>query len=626
MPEKLYKKINDELHKTNYNSLDEFKNLFDFPNTKPLVLINLEGKIEFANQPFENAFGLSKGNFITSVHSDPDIEIILENIIKKKFANFHIDLYFKNDPNGYFVEFQRIIIDHKNFFVIIFTSIIERKKLEEKINNLHYALEFGYIPVATLSYEGKLTYSTRSFEKLVSKNIQEIYKKHISEILSGILTEEEKISLIEAIDKHENWKTVISTISGSNTGFYEFTLKAIDPREGKISGFVLTINDITDHILRIKAVEKSDKRQRMILNNISEPLIIIRKEKNDFLLDNANEAFCSAFNIQSVELVQKDLLLFPNEHFVDTLLTAIDRMNSEKMNNLKFNYKNPEDNSEYICKISSFNYENESSTLYVVSFFDITKQIQTERKLRESYEKEIRLNKLKSAFLANMSHEVRTPLNAIIGYADLLDFEIQQMDDPSLKELTTYLKDGANRLVRLLENIIDVSKIESGEYEISRSEVNVKEMFEKLKNEFLNIASLRKIEIILEIDESSQTINSDPFVIEKIFWELMDNAIKYNIDKGKVIVRTLSLDKYLRFEIIDTGRGISSEMVNEVLKPFMQDDLSGYKRRYEGAGLGLTFAYKATKLLGGDFEIISEKGHGAKVIVTLPKKVETENN
>jgi PAS domain S-box-containing protein len=575
--------------------------------------------IEYANAPFRQTFNLKEGKILTELKTDPDLGVIIRNLIGKRYSSFHFDLYLQNSSEGFFVEMERVLIADRDFFVITFFSIAERKKLEERINNLHYALEYGFLPVVTLDAEGKLNYSTDSFERLLGKKIQQLYGRHITEILSSYISDESKEKLNETLARRTVWKTVVIFEKNGKQLFYELLLKPIVYEYGKVKGFVLSANDVSEHIEHLRMIEKNEKRKRLIINSISEPLVIIRKENEKFIFENANEIFFNLFEIDSQKVLETDFLNFPDEELIDALLTAIDRLLYDKKQSLKIKISHKRTEKEFFCKISAFGKEEKVCT-FVISFFDITQQIENEKQLRAAYEKEMRLNKLKSAFLANMSHEVRTPLNAIIGYADLLEYEIQEMEDSNLTELTTYLKDGAKRLVKLVENIIDVSKIESGDFEFSYAEVDITEIFEKFRREFSKIAEMRGIEFIFDIDEKYSVIETDATVFEKIFWELIDNAVKYNIDKGKVIIKSYPVADMLRIEVIDTGRGISKEMLEDVLQPFTQDDLEGYTRRYEGAGLGLTFAYKVTKMMGGEFEIRSEEGHGTKVVVTLPRK------
>ncbi len=603
-----------------FSSLSEFRNLRAFPDTKPLILINLDLKIEYANKSFLGTFHLKEGDSVAQLETDPEIVVILKNIIDKKYSSFHFDLFMRNSSEGFFIEIERILIGEKNYFVITFSSVAERKQLEEKINNLHYALEYGFLPVITLTTEGKLNYSTDSFERLLGKNIQQLYGKHVFEFLSEFLDDKNKTELSEAIEKQTQWKTVVTFERKEGRYFYELVLNPIHYHHGKVKGFVLSANDVTDHILRLRTIEKNEKRQRLILNSISEPLVIIRKTGKDFIFENANEVFYKTFNINAKYVIESDFMEFPDENLTDSILTAIDRLLYEKKDSLRVKFSHKKLKKDFTCKLGVFKSNYDASETFVISFFDITQQLENEKRLRAAYEKEMRLSKLKSAFMANMSHEIRTPLNAIIGYADLLDFEIQEQGDEALTELTNYLKDGARRLVKLVENIIDVSRIESGEFELSYKTVDIREIFEKLRNEFKETLKLKNVTLIYKFEENATTIETDPLTFEKLFWELLDNAIKYNIDNGKIFVHAYSVGDSLRIEVEDTGRGISDEMMNEVLKPFTQDDLEGYTRRYEGAGLGLTFAYKVTKLMGGKFHIESELNKGTKLVITLPKK------
>ncbi len=619
----MFKKEND-LEQVNteqkFLSLSEFRNLRAFPDTKPLILINLDFVIEYANRPFLSIFNIKEGDSISSLKSEPSISLILENLIGKRYSSFHLDLYLhENSYEGYFVEIERILIGTKNFFVITFDSIAERKRIEEKINNLHYALEYGYLPVITFNDKGLLNYSTDSFEKLLGQNIQQLYGKHVSEILTNILREEDQKELVRKCETKETWKAIVTPFKGKKI-FYEFILKPIVHYEGRITGYILTANDITDHILRLRIIEKTEKRQRLILNSISEPLVIIRRENKKFVFENANEVFFNAFGVNSEDVVENDFLNFPDEELADTLLTAIDRLLNDDENVLEIKFTHSGTKKDYMCKLSAFKVDFDDSVTFVISFFDITAQLENEKKLRNAYEKEMKLNKLKSAFMANMSHEIRTPLNAIIGYADLLHFEAKEKNDESILELTTYLIDGAKRLVKLVENIIDVSRIESGEFEFNFEKTDIARIFEKLAGEFNESAKIKNISLEFDISENARFLETDTISFEKLFWELLDNAIKYNIENGKVIVRAFPFGEFVRIEITDTGRGISREMLDEVLQPFTQDSLDGYTRHFEGAGLGLTFAHKITKTLGGEFHIESEQNHGTKITVTFPKK------
>lgn len=613
---------NKILKEKKFSSLSEFKNFKSFPNTKPLVLINLEYKIEYVNQSFIKIFKLREGDNLSALPTEPEIEIILNNIIDKRFSSFHFDLYETKNREGYFTEIERVIIDDKNFFVVSFSSLTERKKIEEKINNLHYALEYGFLPVMTLNEKGEITYSTDTFEKILGKKIQEIYGKKIITFIKPYLSEKATNSFEEAIKKQSEWKEVVAfeDRTTSSSVFYELVLRPIARPHNHVSGFVLAANDINDHILRLRTIEQNEKRQRMILNTISEPLMIVREEKNNFIFENANEIFFEIFGVKQDEVTEKEFSSFPNEKLVDTVLTAFDRIVSEDRSMLKIKISDEFSGKDFICKISSFECILQPARIFVVSFFDITQQLENEKRLQKAYEKEMRLNKLKSAFLANMSHEIRTPLNAVIGYADLLDYELRELGDENLLELSTYLKDGAKRLVKLFENVIDISRIDSGEFELNYSKEKISNIFENLRNQLSEQLTNKKIKLYFDFDKTANEIETDVTVFEKIFGEILDNAIKYNVENGVIVIRSYPLHESIRFEITDTGHGISKEMLNEVVKPFMQDDLEGYKRKFEGAGLGLTFVNKATKLLGGSLHLESDEGKGTTVTITLPNK------
>ena len=229
----------------------------------------------------------------------------------------------------------------------------------------------------------------------------------------------------------------------------------------------------------------------------------------------------------------------------------------------------------------------------------------------------MKLNRLKTAFLANMSHEIRTPLNAIVGYADLLEDDIINKDYQNVAEMSVFLKDGVNRLLNLVENILEVAKLESGEDDLDFESVSVNSLIRTYFESQQNILEQRNIGVDFRLSTENPQIKTDESKFKKIMLELIDNSIKYNKPNGKILMSTSISEDNVILELIDTGIGIRNEKLSQILEPFLQDTDEGYRRKYEGAGLGLTIANKLTTLLGGKLELTSAENIGTKVTLTF---------
>ena len=338
------------------------------------------------------------------------------------------------------------------------------------------------------------------------------------------------------------------------------------------------------------------------------------------IIEGVNSSFCTEFEVDAANLIETDFDSCTYLDLIEVIYTAIDRLTGEDARTMKFRYTNKDTGKEYLCKFSILTYEHFKNRTFIISFIDITFQLQNERRLKEAYEKESRLNKLKSTFLANMSHEIRTPLIAVSGYYSLLKMELEEFKDDSLNELITNLGEGVARLQRLADNIVDLSLIEAGEIKPNYKIINFQDLFEEILEELHPFFELKKVDVSYSIDEACKFIESDIDLLKKVLKEVIDNAIKYNVEKGRVEIRCYMFATNFRINIVDTGRGIAPDMLKEIFVPFSQEEMDGYKRNFEGAGLGLTIALKLTKALHGNIELSSELEKGTEVKLSFPIK------
>jgi PAS domain S-box-containing protein len=242
--------------------------------------------------------------------------------------------------------------------------------------------------------------------------------------------------------------------------------------------------------------------------------------------------------------------------------------------------------------------------------------------LKASKERAEDADRLKSAFLATMSHELRTPLNSIIGFTCIiLDGLSGPINDEQKKQLNM-VYNSAKHLLSLIQDILDVSKIESGQLKINISRFKIHTAIEGVIQSVKPLANSKGVSLCVKYDTQAEEIESDPRRVEQILLNLLSNAIKFT-EKGEVKVECHIIDGQVITRITDTGIGIKPEHMDRLFKPFIQID-DGLSRRYEGTGLGLSICKKLIEMLGGSINARSEYGKGSVFTFTLPLKMEAK--
>lgn len=228
-------------------------------------------------------------------------------------------------------------------------------------------------------------------------------------------------------------------------------------------------------------------------------------------------------------------------------------------------------------------------------------------------------SKIKSEFIANMSHELRTPLNAIIGFSKLLaEQDGRKLSQPEIADYANLIHDAAGHLLSVINNILDMSKIQSGKCTIDVREVNLGEVLSASVSSFQLMAQSAGVNIEEQIDPALPLVRGDGVKLRQVFTNLISNALKFTRGGGAVLIKAQGTpDGGVIVQICDTGVGMSNEEVAVALTPFGQVDAS-HARWREGSGLGLPIANALVQLHHGRLQIRSKKGVGTEATVTLP--------
>jgi len=226
----------------------------------------------------------------------------------------------------------------------------------------------------------------------------------------------------------------------------------------------------------------------------------------------------------------------------------------------------------------------------------------------------------KSEFLSLMSHELRTPLQAIIGYTDVVIEELKASDDPSHVNDLMRVISNSERLLKLINGVLDLAKIESGRMDLDLTEVKLSSLVQEALDTVASLIEKNSISIAVDVDDGSILPVADPEKLLHILLNLLGNAIKFS-PNGSVVVQAAHKNNHIYISVADTGIGISNEQQQHIFEPFKQAD-SSTTRKFQGSGLGLSIARQLCELMGGSIRVESELGRGAKFIVDIPLPIE----
>lgn len=485
----------------------------------------------------------------------------------------------------------------------------QTKKLKE--SESHYRSLFVNNPdhVLWLSPEGALLdYHPSSGETLI-QNRSTLNDENVFSELPEKLQEEFLVIIRE-------------TIKSQEVRLFEFDLEVNGELRNYESRFIATEHDrviafvrnITDRITAEKQLQESEKRYET-LTRVT-PVGIFRTDidgKTIFVNNTWSKisglTYDEALGSGWLSAVHPDdqQMLASNWEIVTSL---------SKTSTADYRFVHKDGSVVWVIgqAVPEYNAENELVG-YVGTITDITERKKIEE-LKMAVAKAESADKLKSAFLATMSHELRTPLNSIIGFTGIL---LQKLVGPLSAEQEKQLKmvqSSALHLLNLINDVLDISKIEADQVTISHEEFEVTQVFSQCIEKIQPLALTKGLILSKSIEHEPLMVVSDKRRVEQILINLLNNAVKFT-ESGQVELISQLEGDHLKITVKDTGIGITQENIQTLFMPFKQID-TGLTRKYEGTGLGLSICKRLVELLGGKIWVESELGKGSEFIFTLP--------
>ena len=385
---------------------------------------------------------------------------------------------------------------------------------------------------------------------------------------------------------------------------------------GRTTRMIGNLINVHQRKLNEQIIDKDKSRLSAMVNNSFAYTVLLNNQGEILMADDA-----------SLHIINRDFGINPREvscNFIDVMPVNFKNSFAYAFNEAKKG-KIVKTEIERITKKGAVQWldtkytpiYNSSNNIHsiLICFHDISELKTAELAIKEAHLKEQELSGLKSNILSNFSHEIRTPLNGIITICNMLLSGDENPDERD--KLSVYLEESKDRLLATINNLSNYSELETIKNNLTFSEVDINYLVETSYREYRHMAKSKKIDYLLELDESCPIVNIDQDIFHTAINNIIHNAIKYT-NQGKVIVAIESKKGYIHISIKDSGIGIKEDNIKKIFDPFIQESI-GLSRKYEGTGIGLSISKKYIEVLGGKINVVSKANQGTNFIIIIPK-------
>ncbi|MBG6111026.1 PAS domain S-box-containing protein [Flavobacterium sp. CG_9.10] len=610
------------------NSEEKYRSLVE--QASDAIFINdVSGDLLEVNESACAMLGYTKEELCTKNITDlyTDFEIAIRPIMREELLGGQKTSIERNmlrkDQSLIPVEISaKMLVDGR--IVAIVRDVSERKKAEEQLKKTNKKMQAIINAIPDLMIEVGLdgtiyNYHSHGKDQLLSPSDRFIGKK-ISEILPADAANLAYLAIQEAAEKGFSTGRQYVLVKQKELRWYELSIAPMKETAEHDTHFICLSRDITNVKLVDDALQKSEERYRGLLQNL-DAAIVVHKPDTSIIISNmkASELFGLSVN----QMLGRNAI-DPEWRFLNEDNSAMQVENypvnqiistGKSIKNITLGVNRPLCNDIIWLLGNGFPVYNSKDeiTEIVISYIDITGRKLMDIELLKSKEQAEAANKAKTDFLANMSHEIRTPLNGIIGFTHLLmksDLEKNQL------EYMSTVNESATTLMHLVNDVLDFSKIESGNLELHIEEIDIFDMTHQVIDLFKFQANQKNIVLSLNIDSNvPKCILADSIRLKQILVNLLSNAVKFTsfgqiqLDINEIAAAEKKWTT-LKFSVKDTGIGIKTNNNEKIFNSFVQEDNST-NRKFGGTGLGLAISNQLLALMNSKLQLISKYGDGS---------------
>ena len=610
---------------------DRFEGLFS-SSPDSIVMLGLNKNIIMANNKSGQLFGSDTNqmigksierfipNFISTLNEKLDERVRMNQ--EKCINGMTLDLYVFNRNNEQIpveIALSEMVSDGEQLVVAIIRDVSERQRADAERRRILAALNvttdgifmFEYTSLQHIYVNSGATeqigYTEEELLQMTPLDFKIEYSKESFRALLNPLVNGERSSItIETVHRHKNGQKIQVEIIFQTAKLEE---------ENKV--IVAVVRNITERKLAEEALHLSEERFRELYENST--FGIYRTARNGQII-LANPALIKLLGFETFEELE--------ERNLEIEGYGSDLSREEFVTKIEVDGKVTDIEAVWIKKDGTRIYVRESAKLIIDKntgehFYDGTvedvsgkKQVELERIARQAAEE---ANKTKSIFLANMSHEIRTPLNSIIGFSDML---YSSFEGGKAKSQVDSIRNSGRNLLRIINDILDLSKIEAGKMEFQPEPVRFEKLIGELDVMFKQRAQEKDISFFIEIEKKIPAVlRMDETRVRQILFNLLGNAMKFT-QRGSVIlsvnvVQGKKGEIDLEITVEDTGIGIPEDQLERIFEPFTQQE-GQLEKQYGGTGLGLSITQRLVETMGGSITVESQMGKGSIFKTILP--------
>jgi len=606
---------------------------------EPLIVLDRDLRVVTASRSFYDVFMVNPEETVGQLIYDlgnkqwdiPKLRELLEDILPQKatFDDYEVEHDFLGIGRRTMLLNARRIPDPPQKLEVILLAIEDitrRKKKEQAYVGLAVIVNTSLDGIIGKTLQGDVVSWNKGAEKILGYTEEEMRGQNISLLVPPEHKEEmlDQLNKLRAGELIQNHETKLVRKDGVVLDV-SLTLSAIKDKSGNIYGVSAIMHDITEEN-KVKQVLIDLEYSESIINTVREPLIILDQ---NLRVVSASRSFYEVFKVNPKETLGQLIYDLGNKQWnIHKLRELLENILPQKAT--FDNYEVEHDFTTIGKRIMLLNARQIQRVLgkeriILLAIEDITGRREIENGLKKAHEElnaladELkRVARVKSEFLANMSHELRTPLNSINGFSEVLyDETFGPLNEKQKKYVNNILTSGKHLLL-LINQILDMAKVESGKMKLKLSSMPMKSLLNVMSLLVADMASKKKIEMLLEIADDLPDIEADELKVKEIMYNLLSNAVKFTPDGGKIGIRALKADSEIEIQVWDTGVGIAPENMEKIFEGFFRVD-TPYSRVTEGTGLGLPLSRKLVELHGGKLSAESAGlNRGTLIRFTLP--------